>query len=699
MFFKYGIMDKSNYGFLLLFFVFLVIVSSSVSAIQWHNCCDVTINENELNSLYHNFVENNYCYQGISYDDCLANAVKDGRSFENFKQVLVDNPKTVCFEKTDELKDEFENGYDGLFGKTDFKSIDYFFPDVYFENPFSQRITIQPISYDVEKTLWKENRFPGKLFDDFIVSSSRFSYLNPTKISISKINELYLNQYNSAKKICDSIDLPFDNYEENGALYDSCMKKNFHFSKDEIDAYYWYSDLKGSFYVKALSICEEELGFQNDLGLINFPGQSSVSCGDGDLVDGCCPGYHKDQKFDVCCSAGFEAYEAESGSIICGPAQLDDEIISVDISLNKNELLLNGKDSILAKLSFSARTPLGEIVPYANKKIFNGIMAESKTSQFSFDVKKLSDTTDADGNLDVVISLKDANVDSLGLDKNDPVKVFVYSLDEEDKDRSDVFFTLSYGDGLRIVDVEQLSDDAWQGSPVQLRVHVDDPLNEKKMYIFSSKTGFRLDGSSEDFMAFKTTKDNDLDFSWFAPVISQKMKMDYTKRLLDGLVKMSLVAAEDIAGNKLDGRIAKLEKEGVELSSRYNKLNKFYGTTNTLVKADIQAGSAIKQGQLMAQTASEPYQVAKKGISYLMWLEGTIGLLGKPATPLLTTLKVGLTGIDEWYSAVEDLEKVAKSKKITLEFPVTVTVKGLQSGTNDTFTKNIPVQGFEMVLG
>lgn len=699
------------YGFVILSLIFIFSIlsfSTNASALDWHDCCNVIVDNAKLESLYFDFVENNFCVEGYSHDECVANANKAGRSFDNFKQVLIDDPKHICLEKTKDLKDEFTNGYDSLFGPVSFKALDEFYyyagPNVDFSDPFLDGMRIDPVAYDVEKTLWKEPRDIGNMYYNFQVSNSRFNYLKPTSISASKMSEIYTDQYYSTKEICDNIDLPFDTAEENSALYNSCKLKNNHFSKAELDAYYFYSDLKGFFYTKALGVCEEEFGFQNDIGLIRFPGQpGQVSCSQGDLVDGCCPGYHMDSKFNVCCSTGFEAYQLESGSVLCGPAQMDDEIVSVNIILEDDELLLDGKDTIKATLKYEARTPLGEIVPYANKNIYHGIVAESKTSQFSFKVEKLSSKTDENGNLDVVISLKDANLDLLGLDKNEPTTVFVYSLDQPDNERDDASFILSYGDGIKIDSIKKASDGpVWQGAGAELVVKVSDPINELKRYTFTSKSGLRVNGANQEVLndgatAYLTTKDNEVHFGWFAPKLSQEMKMDYSRRIQESLIKMTLVVAEDVAGAKLSKfqDLNKLE----DLDENFQKLNKLYDGMNKLVKTKIQSDGAIERGQAMAKTAKEPYQVAKEGIAYIMWIEGTIGLLGKPASPLLTTLKVGLTGVNDWYSLVEDLEKVAKAEKIDMEFPVTVKVEGLSSGSNDTLEQDIPVQGFEMVLG
>ena len=687
-----------------LLFITIIALATTSSALEWHDCCNVQVNENTLQSLYHDFVQNNYCYKGSSYDDCLKDAIEDGRSFEEFKKILIDDSVASCKKRNEHPKDIFTNG---LVEYSSFLGFDYNFDEIHdfslpeyvsFYDPFTRRLTISPYSFDVKKTLWKEPREKGKTYSFFQADNSRFSYLKP-KTPLSKVISKYRSEFYHAKEICDKIELTADNREDNYQMYQDCMRKNTHFTKNDIDLYYFYSGLKGSYYVDALAVCEEELGFQNDIGIISFPGQEKKSgCDEQSKIDGCCPGYHKDKEFDVCCSDGFKAYKSVGGSVLCGPSESELEVVSVDFDFDKKILKLDGKDKITAKLTYTARTPSGELIPYANKKV-QSIVVDSRTNQFSFNVNKHSEKTDGNGVLTVDISLKKAQSDGMRFDKNNLPKVYVYSLDENYEDQNDDFFTLSFGDGIKIKSVDQLSGEAWQGSPVKLIVHVDDPMNEKKMYIFSSKTGFRVDGSSEDYVYFKTTNANDVDFAWFAPKISREMKMNYAKRIFDGLLKMSLVASEDLAGAKLNGRLAKLSKENVQLSTRFSKLNGFYDSTNKIVKTSIQANDAIKQGESLVKTAREPYQVAKKGISYLMWLEGTIGLLGKPATPLLTSLKVGLTGIDEWYSAVEDLEKIASSKKITLEFPVTVTVKGLQSGTNDTFTKNIPVKGFEMVLG
>lgn len=688
------------YGFVILSLIFIFSIlsfSTNVSALDWHDCCNVIVDNAKLESLYFDFVENNFCVEGYSHDECVANANKAGRSFDNFKQVLIDDPKHICLEKTKDLKDQFNNGYDSLFGPVSFDEIDYFFDNVDFKDPFLSKYYISSVGFDLDKTLWKEPRIPGQSIISFQPSNSRFSYLEPS-LSVSDMVKIYQQQYNSAASFCAQ-------ESSKGTDFNDCMRSKTHFSKDEIDMFYFYSDLKGSFYSEALSVCEEEFGFQNDIGLIKFPGQpGQVSCSQGELVDGCCPGYHMDSKFNICCSTGFEAYESDSGSVLCGPAQLDDKIVSVNINLNDDELLLDGHDSITATLHYEARTPLGEIVPYANKNIYHGIVAESKTSQFSFKVEKLSSKTDENGNLDVVISLKDANLDLLGLDKTEPTSVFVYSLDQPENERDDASFTLSYGDGIKIDSIKKVSDGpVWQGAGAKLVVKVSDPINELKRYTFTSKSGLRVNGATQevigdDSTAYLTTKDNEVTFGWYAPEISQKMKMDYSRRIQESLVKMSLIVAEDVAGNEL-GKYTDDVKKFDSSSDNFKNLNKLYGGMNKLVKTDIQANGAVEQGQAMAKTAKEPYQVAKKGISYLMWMEGTIGFLGKPATPLLTGLKVGLTGVNDWYSLVEDLEKVAKAKKIDMEFPVTVKVEGLSSGSNDTLEQDIPVQGFEMVLG
>ncbi len=688
--------------FLLIFVSVVVIVAlPSASAMEWNNCCDVHVNNAELESAYHDFVQSSYCSGGTLTDDCLAEANKDGHSLTYFKKVLIDDAKKECLEKTKELKDEFNNGYDGLFGSESFDKIDYFSDSVSFNDPFYQRIDINPLQYDVKNTLWKEPREHPETFWNYRIANSRFSYLKPTSITPSQMTEIYNDQYQKAYETCKEKEYDFE-------LFQSCMQKNTHFSKQETDAYYFYSGLKGEFYIEALGVCEEELGFQNDLGILSFPGQpSKASCTDDELIDGCCPGYHKDKKYGICCSEGYEGYRStEDNTLLCVPAQQDDEIVSVDIRLSKNNLLLDGKDTIKATLTYTARTPAGELVPYANKEIFHGIVADSPTSQFKFNVKPLSQKTDDEGKLQAVISLKKAQLDLLGLDKKEKTKIYVYSLDQPDSERKQTSFTLSYGEGIHIESIEKVSEGpVWQGAGAEFVVKVNDPLNEKKQYTFTSPSPLRVNGKTQeviggDATAYYTTTKNEVPFAWYAPEISKKMKINYAKRIQQSLVKMGLVVAEDFAGNKL-GEYTGDAKKMADSSENFNKLNKVYEGMNTLVKTDIQAGGAVQQGNNMAsmlKTANEPYQLAHKGISFIMWTEGTIGLLGEPATPLLTTLKVGLTGLDDWYSLVEDLENVAQAKKIRLEFPITVSVKGLSSGSNDTKEELVPVEGFEMVM-
>ena len=662
------------------------------ASIEWHNCCEITIDDNKLEEAYSNFVKNQ-C--GVVDDKCFSYLKSRKMLFEDFKRILIDEPKKECFEKTQDSKKLFEAKTFDFFVKLDTSKIDYFFEES-FKDPSFYKVTIIPQSYDLKSSLWMENRIPS-LFSDFTIANSRFNYLRSNFMDVKDLQKQYDKEYYNAKKICDekvtTKEIPYENSEQ----YDVCMRTNTHFSKNFIDNYY-FNILKSGYYVKALSVCEELLGFQNDENLINFPGQlNNNGCSDSEKINGCCPGYHKDIKFDVCCSKGFEAYKSEDGSILCGPAQLGPEIISVKIKLSKNKLLLDNQDSIIATLSYSARTPLGEIVPYANKNINGGIVARAKTSQFDFDVKQLSKKTDENGELKVKITLKKANIDSVGFDSNEKIKVNIYSLDQPDYEKTKTYFTLDFGKGIKINSVEQVSNGvAWQGTPIQLKVTVDDPLHEKKLYKFESKTSFRINGKNEDYVSFYTTKENEVPFTWFSPKISSEVKIDYTKRIATALYKMGLIALEDIGSEKLEKYISSTKPS--EISNEFTKLNQIYDGMNKIVKVDIQANGAIDQGKSLVKKETETYQFAKKGINGLLWLEGTIGILGKPATPLLTTLKAGLTGVNEWYNLVEDLEKVAKSKKVTLKFPITVSVEGLQTKSKDSIKKEIPVQGFEMVM-
>ena len=353
------------------------------------------------------------------------------------------------------------------------------------------------------------------------------------------------------------------------------------------------------------------------------------------MIDGCCPGFHKDTTFNICCSSGFEGYEKEDGTVLCGLSQEDDEINSVNIELSKNELVLDGKDFLTATLTYSSRTPTGEIIPYANRNVFHGVIAESETSQYSFIVEKLSDKTDSEGKLNVKISLKNAEINTLGIDIEN-VKVMVYSLDQPDYEQDDTFFTLSFGEGLQIESIESISNQkVWQNSPVKFKVKVNDPINEKKMFTLESSTSFKIDGREEDFITYYTTKENEFEFTWFAPQISNEIKMDYIKRIADGLVKMGLVAAEDIGGNKLGDYLKNSEK----VSLNFKNTNEVYNKMNLLVKTDMQATSANSLGKDLIKTANEPYKYAQTGVNTVLWMEVTMGILGKPATPLLTTLK------------------------------------------------------------
>ncbi len=671
--------------------VLLVLCSSAVLAVQWHDCCEVELDEGALRTLYEDAVRSQ-CH-GEEFSVCLAKyeeraARGEVNGYDDFRRILVEEPQRACRERNRQEEYWFNGGCEGVMFCAEAK--EYYpgtvFAATRFQDPSYELFSISPKRYSVEDgSLWKLRRDVPKFRRGFRLADSRFASLIPP-FEVSSFQEKFDAALQTAETTCHERGLSKDGaaYKE----YLACLEETIPLSPEE-KSFYEYLTGKAQYFIEGLVVCEEELGFQNDLGLVSFPGQGCSGAG----PDGCCEGYHLDEEFGVCCPEGFAAYEGPGGTVRCGPAP-EDEIVSVEVSLEKEELVLDGEDSLVATLRYRARSPAGEIVPYAGRHV-NGVVARAETSGLEFSTKLLADTTDDAGRVQARISLKKA---ALGLLPPEPVTVFVWALDDPSPghERRVSFRTKTVG--VRITALEQLSGPAWQGAPVQLRVTVADPLHEKKLFSFLSGTSFRVDGKTEEFAAYKTTRENSVSFAWFAPKVSREMKLQYATRVRNALIAMGLVAGEDLMGAALDARKAQLFKEGA-LSPRFSKVNGFYEGLNKVVSLDSQAAGAVQQGRQLVEATAAPYQLAKKGVGALLWLEGTIGLVGSPASPVLTSLKVGLTGIDAWYSLVEDLEKVAKAEKVTLEFPVTVKVEGLQTHSVATKTITIPVQGFEIILG
>ncbi len=660
---------KRAYAIFLFLITLMLFFPTNVkgSGVEWNNCCDVTVNQKALDELYQQYIIEDCPYTGADTQNCAeyhTKKVSEGKALdkEGFKEALIDKPKQECEQANKEDKKAFEEKGDGKF----------YFGDDLNENPFNKQLTIDPYQYRIDPP----EHYPS-IAKTITISSSPFNYLTR---DFESFKERYLKEYNRAYPICEEKS-KYKEYFDN-----DCMEEEMKLTPQDKELYDFYSS-KHSYYIDGLHNCLKIFSWHHDRGLINFPGEPQNNCDNPD-EHGCCPGTHYEKDLDICCPKGYIGVAGET-SPYCA---LDTEtgIVKTKIILSKEKLLLDGKDEIEATITYYTKDPSGNIIPYADKNIL-GVVAEADTSALSFSVQNPSKKTDKKGEVQAYIKLKKAQQGLVKLE-NTTVKVFAVERPDDN-----AVFSVSYGDGIRIESIEKISKGKiWQGAGAKFKVTVDDPLNEKKIYKFTSKSGFRIDEKTEDYAAFKTTKDNEVTFGWFAPKISKKVKIQYAHKLAKALAKIGMVVAEDIGSKKLEEIQSATKAEDV--SENLKNVREVYDKMNKVIKPATQGVTGAAEGISLIQEANAPYQTAQKGIEFLLWTEGTIGILGKPATPLLTTLKAGLTGVDEWYNLVNDMDKIAKSKKITLETPLTVSVEGLETGSNDTKTITVPVEGFEMVL-
>ena len=412
--------------------------------------------------------------------------------------------------------------------------------------------------------------------------------------------------------------------------------------------------------------------------------------------DGCCEGYEITE-LGVCCSKGYDATKNDNGVITCGPKEDEFKIESVKIDLDDTEFVIDYDEELEVTFTFSGTDEEGNKGVLKNTFIGTGFGAKTDLG-LSFDIEVDGLTTDNNGQIDIWITLSNINTDvtkahgktfnvfhSAVPDTKKSVKLLAPEID---------FKVIKLGEPK-----------AWHDSWATYEVRVSDPAKQFKRYTIDANQGSVRINGKESFVGYESTKSNTLKFGWKAPKVSQEVRMQYNKRMMEALLKSGLILAEDLTSLELDAVKGTLKFDTAkDIADGFNKGIKVQTQKKTMpTDVDTSQGTFGKAAQV---------------IDGVLWMEGTVGLVVPPSTvsyekvfkiggkkilakiPLVTALKMGGTVLSDWYKTVEQMEKIAQST-VALQyktFDVTVeVVDGAQKP--QTITVEVPVEGYELLLG
>lgn len=423
--------------------------------------------------------------------------------------------------------------------------------------------------------------------------------------------------------------------------------------------------------------------------------EEAQGCKPEETENGCCPGYHL-TKLGVCCSEGYEAFSTD-GIVNCAPDEKEEVIEEVKVELGKQTMLLDSYDFIPVQFKFSGTDENGKKGPLAGKIYATGYRAEGTGAEY--EVHLLTKETDPKGIIKAKIVLKKLT------DTGNIGPVTTYHIKGNDKKT----FAPKLPD-YELKVSKKGSKTAWHDSWGNYIATVNDQKSVLKRYTINSGDGLARFEGNEGFIVYKSTKDNSVNFAWKAPKISEEVRIQYSKRVAEGLMNIGLIVLEDSISIELEDMVWARQMFSEQSKSNFDSFIK-------TIKLDTQGKTFGKS--LSVDTEKTYYGRAAEMVDQVSWVEGTIGIAfpadklsvsarfqnlpgGKKVIsrlPLVTLLKTGASGLKDWYNTVDDMEKTSKAEKIVQYHSFTVDVESIDGSQKaKTFVMEVPVEGYERLL-
>lgn len=688
--------------FLLMFI--LLILPLNVASLTWHNCCDsITINEEAIRAGYQKHKELN----------------EYPRQESEFKTVAVYNNLKRCQEKEDKLEEIFNafigkipsitlqqngkylaTGGVGLAGAdvSQMPIHDFSIDSWYRENAVPFRY--QKTTLDYKSGSWILN---GGL-NVFEPRNSHFAYMLPNE-NFNSFKQKYEELVQEAEKICKGQDMYFT-CVNTYVLSDDTISKN-------IGTFTW----AGKTYIEGLLNCENFMGGAIDEGFASITSNQ--------------------QEENINCAQGQKISINDAGAQICLD-EAEQEIEKIKLDLNKQTLLLDGKDTIKATFTFLTKDESGKEVPYTNRNVW-GFGVDTQEPGLEFDITPVKGITNQKGEFVATISLKNAKRNIM--EERNNSRVYVYSTKMPLNQREETYFTLAYAKSIQITNVEVIGKVAWQQRGTKLKITVEDPLNERKRYTIDSSSriklpegqeiestnGIRAGGKTSEYIGYVTTVKNEVEVGWYAPTLTREEQISYGKKIAKSLANAGLMWASSKGTDKakdykksveetkeavtknIPSEIARLRNEGrfnfilndneyekfLGYERLYENMNKFVGFDSLASKDSKDLGKRV--GITLTEDSQPVYSKINTALKGLFWAEGAVGI-ARPDKSIPPGVKIPLQLLMDWYDTVEEMENFAKEDKMSITVPVTIIVEGIESGASDTRTIDIPVEGYKVIL-
>jgi hypothetical protein len=408
---------------------------------------------------------------------------------------------------------------------------------------------------------------------------------------------------------------------------------------------------------------------------------------------GCCAGYQKTEH-NVCCRIGFSSKIANK-EIACVADANNETLKDIQVKASKKNVDFIDELIITFKFVYENKNPDG--LPYPGR-----LVAESPDDKnIEFKITPKSSTMDQNGELQAILKINSQTTDS------QKVTVHIYNTEMPSKKATVNIFLPK----ISITSFKKLKpEQVWQDSWSTYQIDVNDPYNSDKDYYIKSNEGvLKVEEIEQGQNAVVSTKNNQLNFGWKAPKITQEMRINYGTKITMFMIDQAQAQGTKAMGDKWK-KVLQNEKDKLGTLKRLQEYTGQDTKQVTDALADLELLSTIEEmndnaGKLKGffdsaekivntsddEETDATYDTAKNLIEAGALIEGFVSNYGAK-----TPISFLLAGTKEFFALTDEMKEIARAKKISNTYYLDVTVKS-KKGVDST-TIPVEVEGFEMIL-